>query len=165
MPGCQFYKERCKLSNQYQIRLTLAFIFRLFIYVLIVTFLYEKKTDLKYFKTPFIVIKVILEVTDSKSRENARFSYVRKIWHLFPSLEHSSTKSTEIVNLYTSPFLSISTDECNLLVGQTAPSGYLSAYYGGMKKVGIVNWCKVKDSAHIMIFIRRTIFSILESAS
>ena len=52
---------------------------------------------------------------------------------------HSSTKSTEIVNLYTSPFLSISTDECNLLVGQTAPSGYLSAYYGGMKKVGIVN--------------------------
>lgn len=44
MPGCQSYKERCKLSNQYQIcemyfRLTLAFIFRLFIYVLIVTFL------------------------------------------------------------------------------------------------------------------------------
>ena len=88
-------------------------------------------------------------------------------WHLFPSLEHSSTKSTvlHVVNLYTSPFLSISTDECNLLVGQTAPSGYLSAYYGGMKKVGIVNWRKVKDSAHIMIFIRRTIFSILESAS
>ncbi|XP_073255433.1 dedicator of cytokinesis protein 11-like [Porites lutea] len=28
----------------------------------------------------------------------------------------------------------ITTDECNLLVGQTAPSGYLSAYYGGMKK-------------------------------
>ena len=100
-------------------------------------------------------------------------------WHLFPSLEHSSTKSTvlhvvnkiqkkkvlHVVNLYTSPFLSISTDECNLLVGQTAPSGYLSAYYGGMKKVGTVNWRKVKDTAHIMIFIRRTIFSILESAS
>ena len=97
---------------------------------------------------------MILKVTDSKSKslESARFCYVRKIWHLFPSLEHSSTKSTvlHVVNLYTSPFLSISTDECNLLVGQTAPSGYLSAYYGGMKKVGIVNWCKVKDSAHII---------------
>ena len=43
MPGCQSYKERCKLSNQYQIRLTLAFIFRLFIYVLIVTFFVGKK--------------------------------------------------------------------------------------------------------------------------
>lgn len=97
-----------------------------------------KKDGSKRLHVP-IVIKVILKVTDSKSRESARFSYVRKIWHLFPSLEHSSTKSTEIVNLCTSLSLSISTDECNLLVGQTAPSGYLSAYYGGMKKVGIVN--------------------------
>ena len=120
-------------------------------------FFVEKKNGSKIFQNP-IVIKVILKVTDSKSRESARFSYVRKIWHLFPSLEHSSTKSPVIVNLYTSPFLSISTDECNLLVGQTAPSGYLSAYYGGMKKVGIVNWCKVKERAHIMIFIRRRVF-------
>ena len=29
----------------------------------------------------------------------------------------------------------VKTDESNLLVGQTAPHGYLNAFYGGMKKV------------------------------
>ena len=29
----------------------------------------------------------------------------------------------------------VKTEESNLLVGQTAPHGYLNAFYGGMKKV------------------------------
>ena len=33
------------------------------------------------------------------------------------------------------PFRSIKTEESNLLVGQVAPSGYLSAYFAGLKRV------------------------------